>query len=111
SSGQTLLGDVARRSAIAEKPARVIEERVAADRNHPFGTIADLSFIDKVAERLMPVQKRQMLAPFIRFTGEVARQVSAGAADAGLRVLPKRADMFRQMRELMLPVRLPEPVG
>ena len=111
SFGQNLLGDVAGRSAIAEKPPRLIEERVAADRNHAFGIVADLACIDKVTERLVPVQHRQMLLPFGRFADDIDRQVGAGPADAGLRVLTKRTNVIGQISEPMLLIGLPEPVG
>ncbi len=111
SFGQNLLCDVAGCSTIAEKPLRLIEDRVAADGNHAFGIVADLAFIDKVTERFVPVQHRQMFLPFGRFADDIDCQLGAGSADADLRILTKRTNVIGQITEPMLLIGLPEPVG
>ena len=111
SFGQNLLCDVAGCSSIAEKPSRLIEHRVAADGNHAFGIIADLALIDKVTERFVPVQHRQMFLPFPRLADDIGCQLGAGSADADLRILTKRTNVIGQISEPMLLIGLPEPVG
>jgi hypothetical protein len=109
--GQNLFCDVASCSSVAEKPPCLIKEGVAANGNHAFRVVADLAFIDEVTERLVPVQKRQMFLPLGRFAHDVDCQVSAGSANAGLWVLTKRAYVIGQIREPMLLIGLPEPIG
>src|SRR5437763_7318325 len=109
--GQNLLGDVASCSSIAEKPPRLIEERVAADGNHALGIVADPAFINEVTERLVPVQNRQMFPPFGRFADDIDRQVAAGPANPGLRLLTKRAYVIGYISKSMILIGLPEPVG
>jgi hypothetical protein len=57
------------------------------------------------------VQKRQMFLPFGRFAHDIDCQVGPGSANAGLRVLTKRAYVIGQIREPMLLIGFPEPIG
>ena len=111
SFGQNLLGDIAGCPPIAEKPLRLIKERVAADGNHTFGIVADLASIDELTEWFVLVQNRQMFLPFGRFAVDIGCQLGAGSADAGLRILTKRTNVIGQITEPMLLIRLPKPVG
>ncbi len=52
-----------------------------------------------------------MFLPLDRFADDIACQVGAGPANAGLRVLTKRAYVIGQISEPMLLIGFPEPIG
>src|SRR6266702_6947617 len=108
--GADVLGDVACRSAIAEKAPRGIEDRVAADRDHAFGVSADPPRVNKVAERLVPVQRGIMLVPQAHILQAAGSQLLLLAADALARILAERADFIGDESKAMLLVGFPKPI-
>ena len=62
-------------------------------------------------ENLRSVSRYGLSVIYVRFADDVDCQFCAGSANAGLRVLTKRAYMIGNISEPMLIVGLPEPVG
>src|SRR5712691_3106691 len=91
--GTDFLGDVACRPAVAEKSPCRIEQWVAADRDHAFRGGSDLPRIDKVAERLVPIQPGIVLVPEPRIVRAFGGQLAARATDAIARVLTEHTDL------------------
>ena len=80
-------------------------------RTGVFSLFIEPSRVDKIAERLMPVQHLKMLLPFGCIVFGIRSEFHATPTDAGRRIVTKSTNSVRQIGKTMLLISFPEPIG
>src|SRR6266702_7306138 len=106
-----LRGEVGCRTAIAHEASVGGEDRLAVDAEmaHASGNIA--AAILELPERLVAVEHRHVLAPFLRLGIVIEGGIAPALADHGLAVHAEGAGPVRYVGEHVIRSGLPEPVG
>jgi hypothetical protein len=106
-----LLGQVGGRSAITHETAVGGKDGLAidADTPQPPGRVA--TAVLELSERLMPLQSRHVLAPFLRLGVPVERRIETALADQFGPAQSEGIQFVRDIGEHVVRPGLPEPVG
>src|SRR5207253_3952490 len=107
--GPLALGDVPGNAAVAGKPARGIQHRLAADGHKAKRTVDALDLVDEVAERLAALHSGHVLAPMFRLRREIGGDIPAAPPDQRAPINTK-AGLRRDIGKGMVRASGPEPV-
>ena len=95
--GAYLFGDVAGGASITQEPPRGVKERIAAYGAGVFGLLMDVPRIDKIAKRLMTVQRCKMLLPLSCLGFGICSEFHPAVTDTGRWFVAKRTNPIRQI--------------
>jgi hypothetical protein len=109
--GFVLLCEVGGRAAIAHEAAVGDKHRPAVDADAPQLTGRVAAAVLEIPERLVPLQRRQMLPPFLRLGLVVDRRIEPPLADHRGPIHAEGAQALRDVGENVVRPGLPEPVG